>query len=101
MLGLEYSFDWDFAKEASNRRKHRVSFRQAATVFKDPRQISIYDDKHSQNEDRWTTLGIDSSGTLRVVIHTFESVSEGLCRIRIISARKATKAEILQYQESD
>ena len=98
---MEYSFDWDFAKEASNRRKHSISFRQAATVFRDPRQISIYDDEHSQGEDRWTTLGIDSSGTLRVVIHTFESVGEELCRIRIISARKATKAETLQYQESD
>lgn len=42
---MKYSFDWDAAKEASNRRKHRISFRQAATVFQDPRQISIYDER--------------------------------------------------------
>ena len=98
---MQYSFDWDLEKEASNLRKHRVSFRQAASVFRDPRQLSIYDDEHSQNEDRWITLGIDSSGSVRVVVHTFEQVSQELCRIRIISARKATSEEVLQYQEAE
>lgn len=98
---MKYSFDWDVAKEASNRRKHRLSFHQAATVFKDPRQIAVYDETHSQDEDRWTTIGIDSSGIVRVVVHTFEQVGKSVCRIRIISARSATKTEILQYQASD
>lgn len=98
---MKYNFDWNPIKDSSNQRKHRLSFRQAATVFKDPRQITIYDEKHSQDEDRWTTLGVDSTGTIRVVIHTFEQVKPDVCRIRIISARKATKAEVLQYQEGD
>lgn len=53
---MRYSFDWDPAKEVSNLQKHRVSFRQAATVFRDPRQVSIDDDEHSQDEDRWIPL---------------------------------------------
>jgi uncharacterized protein len=98
---LQYSFDWDPKKERSNLQKHRLSFRQAATVFRDPRQVSIFDDEHSQDEDRWITLGVDSLGVVRVVVHTFEQVSPKLCRVRIISARKASRAEIAQYQEPD
>ncbi|NOX61143.1 MAG: BrnT family toxin [Chloroflexi bacterium] len=42
---------------------------------------------------------MDSTGVLRVVVHTFEQTSEDLCEIRIISARKATKRETRQYKE--
>ena len=55
--------------------------------------------EHSDNEDRWITIGIDSSGVLRVVVHTFAQVTESLCEIRIISARSATSREIRQYRE--
>jgi len=98
---LQYSFEWDPQKERSNLQKHKVSFRQAATIFRDPRHVSVYDDRHSQNEDRWITLGVDSSGVIQIVVHTFEQVSKQQCHIRIISARKATKAEILQYEENE
>ncbi|HRQ37411.1 MAG TPA: BrnT family toxin [Chloroflexota bacterium] len=96
---MRYQFDWDPAKEAINIRKHQVNFRRAATVFRDPNQLSLFDDEHSQEEDRWVTMGIDSGGVLRVVIHTFAQVNENLCEIRIISARKATSAEATQYNE--
>jgi hypothetical protein len=96
---LRYNFDWDPAKEKQNVRKHDVAFRRAATVFRDPNQLSIYDEEHSEDEDRWITLGIDSGGVLRVVIHTYEWIDEGLCEIRIISARKATNKETRQYRE--
>jgi len=96
---LRYKFDWDPAKEAENIRKHKVAFRQAATVFRDPNQVSIYDEEHSKVEDRWITIGIDSTGVLRVVVHTFEQIGEDLCEIRIISARKATNREARQYKE--
>ena len=98
---MRYNFDWDPAKEKQNIRKHEVAFRRAATVFRDPNQLSIYDEEHSEDEDRWITIGIDSGGILRVVIHTFEQVDEDLCEIRIISARKATSAEANQYREGD
>ncbi len=98
---MRYNFDWDPAKEKQNARKHKLAFRRAATVFRDPNQLSIYDEEHSQDEDRWITIGINGGGILRVVIHTFEQVDENLCEIRIISARKASNAEEKQYREGD
>jgi hypothetical protein len=68
-------------------------------VFRDPNQISIYDEEHSESEDRWITMGIDRGGVLRVVVHTFKYFTEDLVEIRIISARKATKREEQQYRE--
>jgi len=96
---LRYEFDWDPAKERTNIRKHDLSFRQAASIFRDPNQYSIFDEGHSEKEDRWITLGIDGVGVLRVVVHTFEQVDENLWRIRIISARKANLDETNQYKE--
>lgn len=98
---LDYKFEWDPVKERANIHEHKVSFRRAATVFRDPNQLSIYDEEHSEYEDRWITMGVDSSGILRGVVHTFEQVDEDLCEIRIISARKATSREARQYQEGN
>ena len=54
---MQYSFEWDLEKNAMNRQKHRVTFEQAATVFRDPRMLSLYDGEHSDSqEDRWITL---------------------------------------------
>jgi uncharacterized DUF497 family protein len=96
---LHYRFDWDPAKEHANISKYKVGFRKAATVFRDPNQLSIYDQEHSDNEDRWITIGIDSSGVLRVVVHTFRRVTANSCEIRIISARAATSREARQYRK--
>src|SRR4030042_5994211 len=98
---MQYKFAWDPAKERANVRKHSVSFRRAATVFRDPNQLSIYDEEHSEREERWITMGIDSSGILRVVVHTFRQVGENLCEVRIISARRATTGEGQQGREGD
>jgi hypothetical protein len=95
---LNYTFDWNPVKEQQNIRKHQVSFRQAATVFRDPKQISIYDEEHSNDEERWATIGIDNTGVLRVVIHTIEQLDRSTYKIRIISARKANRNETRQYQ---
>jgi hypothetical protein len=96
---VRYTFDWDPAKERANVTKHNVTFRKAATVFRDASQLSVYDEEHSEQEDRWATVGIDSSGVLRVVVHTFRHIDSDLCEIRIISARKATGREERQYRE--
>ncbi|MBI3948722.1 MAG: BrnT family toxin [Armatimonadetes bacterium] len=96
---MRYQFDWDPAKERRNIHRHGVSFRQATSVFRDPNQVSAYDEGHSDVEERWVTLGLDSSGTLRVVVHTFVELEEDAWRIRIISARKATTVETRQYRE--
>ena len=78
---------------------HKVSFQRAGMIFRDQHTISIFDDEHSQKEDRWITLGIDDSGILLVVSHTFREINASVCNIRIISARKATKREVKQYEE--
>ena len=96
---MHYRFEWDSAKEKANIHKHKVSFRRAATIFRDSSQLSIYDEEHSESEDRWSTMGIDDSGVLRVVVHTFKRIGENECEIRIISARKATRRESRHYQE--
>ncbi len=98
---MRYSFDWNSTKEQQNIRKHRMSFRQAATIFRDPNQLSIDDEEHSEDEERWITLGIDSTGVVRVVVHTFEQINDQLCQIRIISARKATNLEVRRYREGN
>ena len=93
-----YNFDWNPDKAKKNKRKHKISFERATTIFRDPNAISIVDEEHSKNEDRWITMGIDNNGILLVTSHTFKTVDRSTCEIRIISARKAEKPEIHQYQ---
>ncbi len=78
-------------------RKHRVSFERASEIFLDPFMLSIFDVEHSLKEDRWITVGKDKNDVPLVIIHTFRETDAGDCRIRIISARKATKKETKQY----
>ena len=96
---MRYYFEWDPAKGNVNIQKHKVSFQRAAEVFKDPHAISIFDDEHSQEEDRWITMGSDYNGRILVVSHTFRRIDEDSFRIRIISSKKATKNERKQYEE--
>ena len=96
---IRFDFEWDPEKAAQNLRKHRVSFEQAATVFLDPQALSVYDSQHSENEDRWITLGSDKRGALLVVCHTFREVGASNAVVRVISSRKATKAERKQYEQ--
>ena len=92
-------FEWDPPKAQSNHHKHGISFRRAATVFRDASAMSKYDDEHSDEEERWVTLGVDENGSVLVVHHTFREEDESRKTIRIISARKATKHEQTCYQE--
>lgn len=93
-----HNFEWDPSKARQNLRKHHVSFERAATVFVDANQVSVLDEEHDADEERYITLGIDSTGIMLVVVHTFRQTSPSESNIRIISARKATKAEIKQYE---
>jgi len=78
--------------------EHGIAFERAATVFLDAEALSEFDEEHSQDEDRWITLGLDRTGTLVVVCHTYREETETSARIRVISARKATKNEGKQYE---
>jgi uncharacterized DUF497 family protein len=96
---LRYTFEWDPIKAKENLRKHRISFDRAAEVFLDPLAVSIVDGEHSEREERWVSIGKDRRGSILILIHTFLAVSAEECKIRIISARKATKREKRQYEE--
>lgn len=85
-------FEWDPDKAASNRHKHGVSFADAVAVFEDELALTITDDV--SGEERFIILGIDAVGQLLVVVYTWR----GPERIRIISARKATRQERTQYE---
>ena len=97
-LTLQYNFEWDPHKAKQNLRKHKVSFERAAEVFLDPFAISIYDEEHSLAEDRWITIGKEQTNLILVIVHTFHEENIDNCKIRLISARKATKKEIKQYE---
>jgi len=94
-----YDFEWDPAKALNNVHKHDVSFDQAATVFVDALALTIYDAAHSLDDERWFTLGFDASGRLLAVAHTYQTIGPNRARIRIISARKATRRERRYYEE--
>jgi hypothetical protein len=95
---MQYNFEWDPAKAKENIRKHKVSFERASQVFLDLNMVSIEDEEHSEEEDRWITLGMDKTGILFVVHHTFRKADQDNCNIRLISARKPTRRETKQYQ---
>ena len=97
-MAFQYQFEWGPAKARLNARKHRVTFERGATVFLDPNALSLFDDQHSEEEERWITLGLDETGVLLVLSHTYHEETENSARVRLISARKATKNEKKQYQ---
>ena len=90
-------FEWDERKDRSNRRKHGVSFEEAAEVFADPLHISWLDERFSVFEERWVTVGQTSTGvTLTVANLFFDERGEGV--VRLISARRATQRERQEYE---
>lgn len=98
---MRYYFEWDPKKAKENLKKHKVSFERAASIFLDPRAVTIFDEEHGESEDRWVTMGIDKTGGLLVVVHTFQQKKNEEYKIRIISARKATRKETKQYMEEN
>ena len=86
-------FEWDDEKAKSNLNKHGVSFEEGATIFNDPKIAAISDPDHSEDEERFVSIGISVIRRLLTVIHTYRTE-----RIRLISARKATNAEKKNYE---
>jgi uncharacterized DUF497 family protein len=95
---VEYQFEWDPTKAATNARKHGITFERAATVFLDPEAVSVFDADHGLGEERWLTMGFDRSGILLVVCHTFREGTAERATVRIISSRRATRNEARQYR---
>jgi uncharacterized DUF497 family protein len=84
-------FEWDPDKAASNLRKHGVRFAEAVTAFEDDATLTMPDDE--PHEERFIAIGMGSLGRVLVVVYTARDD-----RIRIISARKATRREQSQYE---
>lgn len=81
--------EWDESKDRENRRKHGVSFEEAAELFSgDADYLEIFDDAHSVHEDRFLAIGPIRRGL--VLIAWTEREDE---TVRIISARWATRRE--------
>ena len=76
-----------------------MTFDRTTTVFLDRSALSEFDEAHSEAEERWITLGMDHTGVLLVVCHTFRNEAESSARLRLISARKATKGEAAEYEK--
>ncbi len=85
-------YEWDESKARANLRDHSIDFADAATVFDDDLALTVPDD--TTPEERYDTLGMDAMGRLLVVVYTWRGD-----RIRIISARKATKTEHRNYDK--
>ncbi len=92
-------FEWDEAKNESNRRKHGIRFELAVEVFDDPMAISL-EDRVVDGEERWQKVGLVRDRRLIVVAHTFRDKS-GEEVTRIISARKASASERRLYEEGE
>lgn len=95
-MPLGILFVWDRRKAAANVRKHDVSFEEAAQIFGDPLLLTVPDREHSEREERFFSIGQSWAGRLIAVSH-----QESRNKIRIISARKATRREARSYAEGE
>ena len=93
---MALEFEWDPVKAELNLREHGVSFDEATTIFRDTLSITISDPDHSDYEDRFIDIGMSHRMQLLVVSYT-----ERKDKIRIISARRSTRAERKNYEETN
>jgi uncharacterized DUF497 family protein len=88
-------FDRNPDKNKSNIKKNGVDFEEAETVFQDEMALELFDEEHSEDEDRYIIIGISSKTRELMVCHCYRNGGDV---IRIISARRATKNEIALYE---
>ena len=94
---MKIVFDWDRRKAQINRQKHKVSFEEASSIFFDTFVFTSRDENHSDQEERFISVGMSQAGRLLVVIHTQWYEAPDTTVIRIISSRKATTGERRRY----
>ena len=83
--------EWNRDKAASNLKKHGIDFADAAVALEDHNALTIEDESHT--EQRFKTLALGPNLNVLLVIHMQRDADT----IRIISARKADRAETRQY----
>ena len=84
-------FEWDKSKDKKNKSKHGIAFADTFALFEDPNAVTI--ENYERNEQRFVTIGMDAFGRILVVVYTWRDD-----KIRIISARKAVRNEVRQYE---
>ena len=87
-------YEWDPEKDRINVEKHGVSFTEASTAFLDPLHVTVLDERHSIEEFRFRTIGYTAANRLIIVAHADRDD-----RVRIITAREATRRERRQYEQ--
>ena len=91
---MDFVFEWDEVKARKNARKHKVTFEEAVSIFSDPYLVTFPDEEHSDIEERFISLGQSDRGRILLVVHTDQADT-----IRLISCRKATRAERTIYEQ--
>ena len=89
-------FEWGEEKATANESKYGVSFTEAATVFGDPLAVTFDDPVHSDEEDRYLTIGLSTTGRVLIVSHTDRAAAT-----RVISVRVASRGERKGYEDGD
>jgi uncharacterized DUF497 family protein len=89
---MHIDIEWDPDKAVANFKKHGVRFEEAATSLLDPLALA-QEDVDSEGEARWVLIGMSASARLLTVVYTLRDEH----RIRVISARKATRKEVGYY----
>ncbi len=89
------NYEWNLIKERLNIAKHGVDFEEAKSVFADEFALVLFDEDHSNDEERFLILGMSQKERILLVVHYYRENDT----IRIISSRKATKNETKQYKE--
>lgn len=89
-------FEWDDHKEDLNLMKHGIDFVEAVSIWLDHFSLELLDTDHGTNEERWIRLGFSRKARLLVVVYMQR---KGNGRIRLISARKATRVESMEYNK--
>ena len=98
---MELIFVWDENKARVNQHKHKIGFEEARTLFNDSCLLTYRDERHSQTEERYISVGSSSRGRVLLVVPTEWGQTEDSLTIRIISCRKATASERQTYEKSE
>ena len=96
---MRLEFEWDAIKARLNLRRHGISFAEAKTVFNDPLLVTFSDDAHSDDEERFISIGLSGFSKVLLVVYTEHEIMDDLVSVRIISCRKATASERRTYEE--
>ncbi len=96
---MKLIFEWDRNKAKSNLRNHKVSFEESKSIFQDEMLVTFFDEFHSDDEDRFISIGTSENSRILLVVHTEIAEVNDTFLIRIISGRKATASERKIYEK--